>query len=213
MKLREEFNRIPKIPVKKWYYSEGLNEIEKVYFDEMKGLEAILEIGSGTNALKRKFYNCGFEGSYDTMDLSREFPQDYHSLKEIRKKYDGIVILEVIEHMSLDEFWELLTFIETHLTPEGKVALSTAHAGSIVPWESWDLTHIQQYPLHDLYALFRSHSFSAKCFRVWCQRPRVPFKQKIRLLLRKLFCYILGVDYTHSVAMILKKEPIVQNDV
>lgn len=206
MKLREEFGNIGRIHVKKWYDSEGLNEIEEVYFSEMKDLASILEIGSGTNSLQKKFHDNGYGGLYHTMDLSREFPHDYHDLSEIEGVYDGIVILEVIEHMSLQEFRGLLEFIDGHLAPRGKLAISTPHSRSISPWASWDMTHVQQYPLHDLYTLFRTRGFSAKCYRVWCQKPHCAVRQRVRLFLRKVLCYILGVDYVDSVALILQRE-------
>ena len=206
MQFREEFRHINTIPVKRWYVSDGLNEIDQVYFNEMKELKCLLEIGSGTNSLQKKFRDNGYGGLYHTMDLSREFIHDYYDLNAIDSLYDGILILEVIEHMSLEHFWSLLDFIDSHIAPQGKLIISTSHPGSIVPWQSWDMTHIQHYPLHDLYALFRSRGFSAKCYRVWCQKAQRTITQRVRLWLRRKLCYILGLDYADSIALILQKQ-------
>jgi len=206
MKFREEFHTIRGIPVKRWYVCEGLNEIEEVYFREMKGMRSILEIGSGTNVLQKKFKDSGYAGLYHTMDLSPEFPHNYHDLKEVERTYDGIVILEVIEHMKLEEFWGLLDFIDAHLAPEGKLVISTTHPGGVIPWESWDMTHVQHYPLHDLYALFRTRGFSVKCYRVLTQKPPCAIRHSVRLFLRKVLCHILGLDYADSVAVVLQRQ-------
>ncbi len=212
IRIREEFNNISSIPVKRWYFSEHLNEIEQVYFDETMKSKSILEIGSGTNSLKKKFQDNGYGGLYHTMDLSREFLHDFYDLNEIEGVYDSILMLEVIEHMKLEEFYGLLDFINRHLGPEGKLVISTPHSRSIAPWESWDMTHVQHYPLHDLYALFRMRGFSPQCYRVWYRNPRVAIKQRVRLLLRKVFCYILGIDYVDSVALILQREESSEKD-
>lgn len=207
MKLREEFNSIKRIPVKKWYPCRGLNEIEKVYFDELKGQGSILDIGSGTNLLQRKFCESGYEGVYHTLDLSREFSHDYYDLAAVDRDYDAIVLQEVIEHMSLDQFGELLEFIDAHLAPEGKLVISTTQPRSVIPWEAWDMTHVQHYPLHDLYALFRARGFTARCYRVWTRRRKYTLRQEFRLFLRKVLCYVLGVDHVDSAAIVLHRQP------
>ena len=206
MKLREEFGKIGRIPAKRWCPSEGLNEIEKVYFNRIRESNSILEIGSGDNTLQKKFRQSGYEGAYHTMDISREFPHEFSDIKEIEGVYDAIVMLQVIEHMNLNEFGETLEVVESHLAPEGKVIISTTQPQSIIPWESWDMTHVQHYPLHDLYTLFRTRGFSVECYRVYTQRPPSTNRERIRLFLRKLLCYILGVDWADSVALILQKE-------
>ncbi len=206
MQFREEFNRIGKIPVKRWRQSEDLNEIEQVYFDKMQNLGSILEIGSGTNILQQKFLREGYRGTYHTMDLSREFPHNYHDLNEVTCVYDGMIILEVIEHMKLEEFWSLLDFIDSHLAPDGTLVISTCQPGSIVPWESWDMTHVQHYPLHDLYALLRARGYSAQCYRIWIQKQKCSGREKIRLWLRKVLCCLLGVDYADTAALIARKK-------
>jgi len=207
MELREEFLNIGRIPVKRWYASEGLNDIERVYFDELAGSDSILEVGSGRNNLREKFFRSGYDGLYRTMDLSREFPHDYHALADVEGIYDAIVILEVIEHMGLEQFWDLLEFIGAHLAPHGKLVISTTQPGSVIPWESWDMTHVQHYPFHDLYALFRARGFSVRCFRVWTRSHRETLRQGGRMLLRRMLCYVLGIDYADTIALVMQRGP------
>jgi len=207
IKLRQDFADIRRIPVKRWYPCDELNEIEAEFFNEMKDLRTIIDIGSGNNALKNKFKKCGYQGTYHTMDLSEEFDHDYHDLAEIKGTYEGIMILEVIEHMDLEEFMKLLSFIDSHLAPAGKLIISTTQPRSIIPWESWDMTHVRQYPLHDLYALLTKRGYRVSCYRVWTQKPVSNLLQRARLFLRKVLCYILGVDYADSIAVIARKAP------
>ena len=63
MRLRKEYLDIAAVPVKKWWVSDRLNEIERVYFDEMKDVASILEIGSGDNRLQTKFRENGYSGA------------------------------------------------------------------------------------------------------------------------------------------------------
>ena len=206
MKFRAEFNAIRRIPKKKWYWSNELNEIEKIYFRELAATASILDIGSGSNALKDKFLRAGYRGIYHTLDLSREFQHEYYRLEDVQDRYNGIVLLEVIEHLALNEFWKLLEFVETHLTSPGKVVLSTPHARSIVPVGSWDMTHVQQYPLHDLYTLFRSRGFTVRCYRILCQDRNLGLLKRIRTLVKRVLCFFLGVDYVDGVALIITRE-------
>ena len=72
------------------------------------------------------------------------------------------------------------------------------------------MTHVQHYPLHDIYALLRKRGYTISCYRVWTQKPKSDLLQRFRLFLRKVLCYILGVDYADSVALIAQKAPTVQ---
>src|SRR3970040_3132468 len=128
-------------PVLRWFPSEAFkfNEVESTLFQRFKECKHILDIGAGDNTLKKKFIKYGFQGKYETFDVSREFEHDYYVLKDIKERYDGIIVLEVIEHLDLEEFFNLLEKIDNIILPSGIFAISTPNPACISSMWARDL--------------------------------------------------------------------------
>ena len=88
--------------------SPQLNEYERVIFDRTCHATRLLDFGGGDNRLKQKFLAAGFKGRYETLDISSEGQHEYASLSEIKGEFAAIVCLEVIEHMSLNDYVDLM---------------------------------------------------------------------------------------------------------
>ncbi len=181
---------------------EGLNEIQQIIFDRTKNLVRILDFGAGDNRLKRKFLAAGFKGSYETLDFSSPEDHDYSSLSQVAGKFDAIFCLEVIEHISLNEYVDLMDEFAKILNPGGYVVISTPNALCVVPMWSLDTGHIQQYPLADLAADFVVRGFTIEAFRVWHGPWPRGIRKRLRLFIMRALCYVLSVDYAHCIAVI-----------
>ncbi|MCM2278854.1 MAG: methyltransferase domain-containing protein [Oligoflexia bacterium] len=204
---REEFGAVPR-PVLRWFRSEGLNPVEQAYFDFLQGSELILDYGAGDMALKRKFGKAGFAGRIETCDLSKDFKYDYGSLAEIEatgRKFDAILVLEVIEHMRLEEFSEFLPRILKLLKPRGKFILSTPNAHSLTGVWSADFTHIKSYPLPDLWAMLSLRGFDCQAYRVIMTPPRLGPRGWLRLQFNRALTNLLGADYATGVTLLCQK--------
>jgi SAM-dependent methyltransferase len=184
---------------------EELNEAQKIIFERAKNAERILDFGAGDNRLKRKFLAAGFRGSYETLDFGDSEGHTYSSLSQVKGGLDAIICLEVIEHMSLNEYVDLMDEFGRLLNPGGQVVISTPNALCVVPMWSLDTGHIQQYPLPDLAADFVVRGFDVEAYRIWAGPWPKGIRRRMRLFVMRGLCYLLSVDYAHGILVIGKK--------
>jgi SAM-dependent methyltransferase len=190
---------------------DELNEIQRIIFDRTKNAPRILDFGAGDNRLKRKFIEAGFKGKYETLDFADSEDHDYSSLEQIKGKVDAIICLEVIEHMHLNDYVDLMDEFGKILNPGGSVIISTPNALCVVPMWSLDTGHIQQYPLADLAADFVVRGYDVEAFRVWHGPWPKGIRRRLRLLTMRGLCYLLSVDYAHCIAIIGKSKTAPEN--
>ena len=98
---------------------DELNEIQKIIFDRTKNVSRILDFGAGDNRVKCKFLAAGFKGSYETLDFADSAGHTYSSLSQVTGKFDAIFCLEVIEHMPLNDYVDLMDEFGKLLNPGG----------------------------------------------------------------------------------------------
>lgn len=202
--LKDEAAKLPR-PVLRSFHSERLDDKERLYWQKCHSCRRILDIGAGDNGLKRKFLAEGFQGRYETADVSHEFCHDYFSLDDIRGSYDANLLLEVIEHMELAAFCELIERVECLLAEEGMIIVSTPNPGCIYPMWAGDMTHIQQYPLDDLLAFFLLRGFECEAYRVIYTKERLSLLERVRFFLKKVITtQLLGIDYAEGLIVVAR---------
>lgn len=202
---RESAASLPR-PVLRSFEAPGLDETEALFWGICRTGSSILDIGAGDNRIKRKFFDQGYAGTYKTCDLSTEFHHDFHSIEEITGAYDRILLLEVIEHLSLEQFYGAVKRVEGLLTKNGTIIVSTPNPACINPMWAGDMTHVQQYPLNDLLAFFMLRGFTCEGYRVVYTRERLSLPEQFRLLLKKvLVTKIIGVDYADGLIVIARR--------
>jgi len=183
---------------------EELNEIQQIIFERTKNSSRILDFGAGDNRFKRKFVAAGFRGSYETLDFADSEDHNYSSLSQIKGKFDAIFCLEVIEHMSLNDYVDLMDEFGKLVNPGGFVVISTPNPLCVVPMWSLDTGHIQQYPIADLAADFVVRGFQVEAFRIWHGPWPKGIRKRMRLFAMRGLCYLMSVDYAHCFALIGK---------
>ncbi len=166
LRKRQLESSIPHFPVVKWYRSEDLCDIEKIYFETIKNCPSILDVGAGDLRLKIKLESAGFTGEYHTQDISSEYSHTYTQLSEIDRKYNAILCLDVIEHMPLQEGLAMIRKMKSLLTSKGVLILQTPNARCVRNPMAWDMTHIHCYNLPDLWAYLTAEGFQATGYRV-----------------------------------------------
>ncbi len=184
----------------------GLNEMEQAIFNHTRHAGRLLDFGAGDKRLKSKFLAAGFQGRYETLDMSLEDQHEYSSVSQITGQFDAILCLEVIEHMSLNDYVDLMDEFEKLLNPGGTLVIGTPNPLCVVPMWAGDPGHVQQYPLADLAADFVVRGYSVEAFRVrYGAWPKgIP---KLRFLAMRVLCYLLSVDYAHGLVVIGKRQP------
>jgi SAM-dependent methyltransferase len=185
--------------------SVDLNEYEQIIFDHTKTAERLLDFGAGDKALKKKFLAAGFRGIYETLDISSEDTHEYSALDQVLEKFDAILCLEVIEHMTLNEYVDLMDGFGEILKPGGILVISTPNPLCVVPMWSGDPGHISQFPLADLTADFMVRGYKVQTWRVrYGAWPRRVF-DRLRFFCMRVLTYLQSVDYAQGLLVIGKK--------
>ena len=205
MQARERLTSTQKVPVLHWFWSEQLNEVERLIFSRTSSCGAILDYGAGDGALKRKFMATGFAGRYETFDIAPGTDRTIPDPADIQMQFDAIFCLEVIEHMTLNDYVVLMDSFQTWLKPNGLLVISTPNPLCVTPMWNADAGHIQQYPLADLCADLSIRGFQTESFRVVLGNRPTRIHARARALVRKVLCYLLSVDYAPGLLVIAHK--------
>jgi SAM-dependent methyltransferase len=193
-------------PLLRSFQAESFDEVERKYWDETRRCRRLLDVGAGDNRVKRKFIAAGYSGVYETVDVSPETRHDYASVDEVTGAYDGILLLDVIEHMPLPAFYELLARVEQLLEPGGVLLISTPNPACIRSMWAGDMTHVQQYPLNDLLAIFLMRRYECDAYRVLYTKARLSLFERFRLWLQKVvITQLLGMDYADGLVVVATK--------
>src|SRR5262245_55212978 len=201
LQLREQAQG-RRAPCLSWYHSSELNTAERLIFDRVRHAKRLLDYGAGDGRLKRKILDAGFAGRYETLDPSEEFPHDYRKLSQVEGRFDAVLCLEVVEHLPLSAFEDVVGGLCDRLEPGGVFVLSTPNPLCVVPMWARDSGHIQQYPLGDLISYFLSREFSVDPFRVRLVPAHPSLGQRARLFTQRVLCYLLAVDYADGLLVV-----------
>jgi SAM-dependent methyltransferase len=179
--------------------------MEQAIFNHTKHASRLLDYGAGDKRLKGKFVSAGFKGRYETLDMSAEDEHEYSSISQVTGKFDAILCLEVIEHMSLNDYVDLMDEFGRLLGPDGTLVIGTPNPLCVVPMWAGDPGHVQQFPLADLAADFVVRGYEVEAFRVrYGAWPKgLP---RLRFLAMRILCYLLSVDYAHGIVVIGKRK-------
>ena len=197
----------PASTLKRWWQTDGLCDIEQVYFDAVRGAKNLLDVGAGDLRIMRKFQRAGFAGEYHTQDVGAEGTHTYGDLSEVRRTYDAVVCLDVVEHLALADGLSLIDKMLALLAPNGVFVLQTANPAYLPDPRSWDMTHVHLYSLHDLHAYLSCEGLDVRGYRFeMLDRER---ESALRGLKRRVTAYvktnILGCDHAAGIALIAQK--------
>ena len=92
---------VPHFPLRRWWATDGLCDIERVYFAAIKDAPSVLDVGAGDLRIRDKFLAAGYAGTYHTQDIGGEFEYTYRSLDEVQGGYDAVLCFDVLEHLPL----------------------------------------------------------------------------------------------------------------
>ena len=197
---------VPAFPVKNWWETESLSEVEEIMLSAVMDAGKLLDVGAGDFRVKRKLELHGYGGLYHTQDIGDEFTYTYRSLDEIHETYDAILCLDVIEHLTLQDGLGLLNRLAELLSPDGVLVIQTPNARCVRNPLSWDMTHVHCYNGHDLWAYLSQLGLDVQGFRV---AFRVPSKNPIKALRFAASAFfisrMLGADYADNILMLARR--------
>ena len=196
----------PRFPVRRWWETEDLCEIERLYFDAIHGSASLLDVGAGDLRIMRKLQRAGYRGEYHTQDVGGEGSYTYRDLDEIRRQYGAILCLDVIEHLALREGLTLLKKMISLLEPGGVLVIQTPNASYIPEPRSWDMTHLHTYNPGDLWAFLTCEGLNPSVYRVVLREANPGPIAAARLAITAYMkLRVLGCDYANNIAVVARK--------
>lgn len=163
----------------------------------------ILDVGAGERGMKVKIKNRKKRVIYKSMDIDRHLPHDYYSLNVINERFDLILLLDVIEHLELEDGVKMLKRLNELLVDDGKLIINTPNIFN--PSRFWlDATHKVAYSYEELGGILLSQGFDVlEIYRTY--NDSVP-----KYFLRLTFFYplhrILNVDFAKSIMFLAQKK-------
>jgi hypothetical protein len=131
---------------------------------------------------------AGYQGDYQTFDVSPEFPTTWTSPGEIDGVFGAVLCLEVLEHLSLEEGLRLRDRLLQWVAPGGWLILSTPNPACILSPFAADETHRHVYPLHDLLTWALAAGLTVEARRVKILPERLTVSMRMRLFTRRVIC-------------------------
>jgi len=210
IEYRREYQQ-PKKVLKAWDDLSLITETDtfKVIRNTLANYQnpTVLDIGAGNRKLETIISKMRLAVNYKSLDISNTLIHDYFDINDVRGEYDLITLLEIIEHLSLEKFLNYITKVFDLIKKGGTVIISTPNIDHINQLWKQDITHIQQYPGKDIYAILRMTGFKGEInvYRINIRPLRLSIKkliiEKARIILNK----ILGCDYAHGLLIVAKK--------
>jgi 2-polyprenyl-3-methyl-5-hydroxy-6-metoxy-1,4-benzoquinol methylase len=189
--------------VRRWWATEGLCDIERVYFEAVRSSPSLLDVGAGDLRIMRKLERAGYRGEYHTQDVGTEGTYTYRDLEEIPRSYGAILCLDVIEHLPLREGLTMVRRMVSLLEPGGVVVIQTPNAAYLPDPRSWDMTHLHVYNAGDLWAYLKCEGLEVDLYRVALRDEHPGPVVSARLMITDYVKRrILGCDYANNIAAI-----------
>lgn len=192
--------------MRRWWETDGLCDIEQVYFEAIRQAPSLLDVGAGDLRIMRKLQAAGYRGEYHTQDVGSEGRYTYRDLSEVKRPYGAILCLDVLEHLPMQEGLGMVRAMVSLLAPGGALVIQTPNAAYLPDPRSWDMTHLHVYNAGDLWAYLTCEGLSSVVYRVALRDPNPGPVVAARLAItdyvkRK----ILGCDFANNIAAVARK--------
>lgn len=159
----------------------------------------VLDVGGGDRFAEGL---CEKGAVYRSMDVDRSRFHDYYSLDDIRESFDAVLLLDVIEHLTLEEGAELLRSCNGLLNPGGRLVVTVPNNSHPTAFTG-DCTHVTSYRYHDLGGLLLSSGFAGlEIFRCCAKRK---LKDRALALLLMPALRFLDIDFATGILIVSKK--------
>ncbi|MBR5624924.1 methyltransferase domain-containing protein [bacterium] len=190
-KFRKSMGRIDKLPITSSAAQWIIDEVEKSASKKL----SVLDFGAGPRLLMEKLSPVIGKIDYESYDIDRRTEQDYYDIKDIKKTFDIVVCLEVIEHLDTRGKIDLVREMTSLTKPGGKVMLTTPNAEH--PTVFWrDFSHVA--PIHHLDLAGLMARFGLEEIEIH-RLAKLTLKKRIQLLFFAPLLKFLHCDFAQSI--------------
>ena len=189
LQMRKRYRNVWRIPLKR----RAVDVVRRHARDGM----AVLDVGGS-----HKFWE-GRRGrlpalDVKTLNIDPEEQCEYRSLDEVADTFDLVLMLETIEHLTLDEGLEMLGRLRGRVKPEGKLIVTTPNI--FHPDRFMDTTHITPWRYDELGAAVMGRGFEVT--EVWRLYNANALDRWTRKTIGVWLHRYLGIDFAPSIAVV-----------
>ncbi len=190
----ERFGSLFELPIRKRIHREAARVLSSG--------ARVLDVGAGDRRAGERLTALVPDLVYESVDVDPTGGHDHASLEASPRDFDGVLLFEVIEHLSLDSGRVLLGEIRDHLRPGGFLVASTPNIAH--PWAFLrDATHVTPYAHDELSGTLSLSGFEVESlFRLY-------HSSWLRSLLRRTlavpFHRLLGVDFAPGIGVVARR--------
>lgn len=134
--------------------------VGELFRRELSCAGSLLDVGAGNRRLLHCLRTLGLDCDYRSADVEKLHLHDFDDFLGVRERFDAILMLELIEHLPLEQGIAFLEHARRLLSDQGVLILSTPnvyHANFV--WRV-ELTHIRPWPQADLYGVLQVVGFT-----------------------------------------------------
>ena len=168
----------------------------------------LLDVGAGSLEVRDTLRAEGFGGEYETLDIGNEYEYTYRSFDQVETRFDAILLLDVIEHLPLEDGLELLEKCFGALTDGGVLLLQTPNGRCVRSPFSSDITHLQAYNLPDLWAYLTVLGSECRGYRIAYSNAGSVQSRLVEFLGRAVATRLLGLDYADNILLAATKHRV-----
>jgi SAM-dependent methyltransferase len=168
----------------------------------------ILDVGASDKRMEKRVKDVYPDIRYKSMDIDPTIPHDYYSLNDIDKRFDLIILFEVVKHLELEKGLAMLGRLRELLVEGGRLIISTPniyHPNTF----STTTTHKTAYRYDELGGIVFSQGFEV--LGIYRSFHASALKYLLRLSLFYPLHRILNVDFAESIVILAQKSEKLRN--
>lgn len=190
----ERFGTIFQIPVIRSSYGYLRNNYNN---------ETILDVGAGVDLYIKRMLNLD-RNTYFSLDNDLSGTFTFRDIADIPpdKEFYWIVLNQLLEHLSIEETYSLLTSLRPHLHRNGKMVITVPNI--FHPIRYWgDPTHVTHWGYAPLYAMCRITEYKVtNIFRYYKRRRLI---DPLSWIVERIMRHIYRIDWCESIMIIATK--------
>lgn len=204
-KRKQLLKTVPAFAIRRhWWDVEELSEAHAVIYEAIRGADTVLDVGAGDMRFMRLACQRGFTKTYHTLDIGHEHEYTYADLKDVKRTYDAVVCMDVLEHLDLADGIGFLHRLLSVVAPGGVLALQTANANFHRHPLAWDMTHLHAYNPVDLWTYLTALGHATTMYRVRFGHPAAGLRERAHEWIRSWIAEELYLDYCENLLAIVR---------